>query len=106
MKDLSSKEEFKNSIEKGVTLIDFNTPWCAPCHVQEPILLKLAKRYEKDASFAKMNVDKNREVAIKYGIQSIPTLIFFKNGKEIQRFVGLQSEKVLSDTVKRILLSE
>lgn len=53
-----------------------------------------------------MNVDQNRDVAIQYGIQSVPTLIFFKNGKEIQRFVGLQSEKVLSNTVKRIVQRE
>jgi thioredoxin 1 len=103
MKDIVSKEDFIKAIKNGVTVIDFNTPWCTPCHAQEPILLRLAKRYAKDAFFATMNVDQNREIAIQFGIQSVPTLIFFKNGKEIQRLVGLQSEKVLSNTVRKLL---
>jgi thioredoxin 1 len=106
MKNIASKEDFIQAIKSGVTVIDFNTPWCAPCHAQEPILLRLAERYSKDASLATMNVDQNIDVAVQYGIQSVPTLIFFKNGKEIQRFVGLQSEKVLSNTVKRIVQRE
>lgn len=106
MKDIATKEDFIEAIKSGVTVIDFNTPWCAPCHAQEPILLRLAKKYSENASFASMNVDQNRDVAIQYGIQSIPTLIIFKNGKEIQRFVGLQPEKVLSNTVKRIVQRE
>ena len=103
MKDIASKEDFIKAIKNGVTVIDFNTPWCAPCHTLGSILLRLAERYSKEASFATMNVDQNIDVAIQYGIQSVPTLIFFKNGKEIQRFVGLQSEMVLSNTVRKIV---
>jgi len=103
MHEILSQKDFKNTIEKGVTLVDFNTPWCAPCRAQDPILTRLAEQFAGKASVVKMNIDENRETALDLGIHSIPTLIFFKNGRELQRFVGLQSDKILADTLERIL---
>jgi thioredoxin 1 len=103
MHEILTQKDFKNAIEKGVTLVDFNTPWCASCRAQDPILIRLAERFAGKAVVVKMNVDENRETALSFGIQSILTLVFFKNGRELQRFVGLQSEKILADTLKRIL---
>jgi len=101
--EIQSNDEFNKTIKKGVTLADFNAPWCAPCHTQEPILKKLADRFKGKAFVAAMNVDQNREVAMKLGIRNIPTLIIFKNSKEIKRFVGVQSESVLSEALKNAL---
>jgi thioredoxin 1 len=98
-----SENDLNHLIGKGVSLIDFNAPWCAPCHVQEPILTRIAGRFQGKAAVGVINVDTLRKTAQDMGIRSIPTLILFKNGKEIQRFVGLQSETVLSQAIENLL---
>ena len=103
MIELLSEKKFNDLIMHGVTLVDFNTPWCAPCRAQEPILSAIAKQFADKASVIAMNLDNCPEIARALGIRSIPTLVIFKNGKEIQRFVGLQSEAVLSDALKSVL---
>lgn len=103
LKKLQNKEEYEQVIEGGVTLMDFNAPWCAPCRAQEPILEQLSIQYEGKALISAMNVDENQDIAAMLGIQSIPTMIIFKNNKEIQRFVGVQSESTLSDAMDKLL---
>ncbi len=101
--EILSNEDFEKTIKDGVSLVDFNAPWCAPCRAQEPILKKLADRFKGRASVAGMNIDENVKTASTLGIQSIPTLAVFKNGKEIDRFVGLQAEEVLSKAIENAL---
>ncbi len=101
--ELSSLKDFENSIENGVTLVDFNAPWCAPCHAQEPILDEVQKAFEGKATFIKINIDHNREIAVKLGIQSIPTLIFFREGKEITRLIGIQDARDLDHVLTDII---
>jgi thioredoxin 1 len=101
--ELQSNDELLNTIRKGVTLADFNAPWCAPCHTQEPILRKLADQFKGKASIAAINVDQNGDVAMQLGIRNIPTLIIFKDNEEIERFVGVQSETVLSEALEKAL---
>ena len=103
LKTLQSKEDYETAIESGLTLMDFNAPWCAPCRTQEPILEQLSIQYEGKASFAAINVESNQDIAASLGIQGIPTMIIFKNNKEIQRFVGVQSESTLSDAMDKLL---
>ncbi len=79
----------------GKALVDFWAPWCGPCKMQTPILEKLAASGDVKAKILKLNTDENPEIAQKYGIVSIPTLILFENGKEIERYVGVQPENVL-----------
>ena len=98
-----SRQQFKNTIQTGVTLVDFNAPWCAPCRVQKPIVDQLAKLYDGKASIMEMNVDGNQQSAMDLGITSIPTLIIYKNGVEIERFIGLQNAEVLSDAIDKAL---
>jgi thioredoxin 1 len=103
VKQIGSAEGFQKAIEAGVTLMDFNAPWCAPCRSQEPILESIAESFEGKALIASMNVDENRDIASRLGIMSIPTLVIFKNSKEIQRFVGLQPESTLSEALNRLV---
>jgi len=103
LKTLQTKEAYEKTIESGLTLMDFNAPWCAPCRTQEPILEQLSAQYEGKAVISAMNVDENQDIAAMLGIQSIPTMIIFKNNKEIQRFVGVQSESTLSDAMDKLL---
>ena len=102
--ELSSQKDFESSIENGVTLVDFNATWCAPCRAQEPILDEVQKAFEGKATFIKINIDHNQKIAVKLGIQSIPTLVFFKEGKELARLIGIQDaealDRVLTDIVK------
>lgn len=103
-KKIINEEEFNNAIENGVSLIDFNAPWCAPCRAQGPIVQQLSEQFEERAVIAEMNIDENQQTAMKLGIQSIPTLTIFKNGKEIQRFIGLQSQDTLSAAIEKVLV--
>jgi len=102
-KKIANAEDFADTIGEGVTLIDFNAPWCGPCRVQEPIIDQLSEEYGGRASVVEMNVDENQETTAKLGIQSIPTLALFRNGQEIQRFVGLQAKQTLVDALESAL---
>jgi len=99
----AKESEFLKRIEKGVSLFDFNAPWCAPCRVQAPIIRQLAEKFEGKAFITALNIDENRETALKLDIHSIPTLIIFKDGREIQRFIGLQPEDALSQALENVL---
>jgi thioredoxin 1 len=90
VQDITSTKALSTIIRRGVALLDFNAPWCGPCRSQEPILLKLSDRYRRRATFAAINIDDHRELAARFQIRSIPTLIIFKDGQELQRLVGLQ----------------
>ena len=101
---IKSEEELEKRIGTGIALIHFGAPWCAPCLLQEPIIHRLAMQFEGKALIAEMNMDESPDVALDLGIQSIPTMILFKNGKEIQRFVGLHSETSLSEALRGLLI--
>ena len=94
---------FDSTVMKSATtvLIDFWAPWCGPCKMQTPILEKLAELPEIKATIVKINTDENPELAQKFGITSIPTLILMKGGSEIERFVGVQPEAVLKQKLKQ-----
>jgi thioredoxin 1 len=96
-------EGFEAEIKSGVTLVDFNAPWCGPCRMQKPVLEQLAEQRIGEVTFAEVNVDENQQSAMKLGIMSIPTIIIFKDGKEIERFVGLQPENALSVAIEKAL---
>ena len=100
---LTTSEEFEDVIKNGVSLIDFNAPWCGPCRAQEPIIQQLLEDFSGRAVISKINVDENQETAVKLGIQSIPTITVFKDGIEVNRFVGLQSAQTFSKAIEEHL---
>jgi len=81
-------------------LVDFWAPWCAPCYMVAPILEELAKEYAEEVLFAKFNVDEGQQTVIKYNILSIPTLIIFDNGEEVDRIVGAVPKHILQNRLK------
>ncbi len=87
-----NEKDFDEGIKSGVTLVDFWAPWCGPCQMMGPILETVATKVADKAKIVKVNVDDNNALAGKFGIQSIPTLIVFKNGVEAKRFMGVQNE--------------
>lgn len=96
--DVTTETFDKEVVESGrQVLVDFWAPWCGPCRMQTPILERLAKAEDVDVDIAKLNTDENPEIAQKLGIISIPTLILYQDGKEVDRFVGVQPEEVLRE---------
>jgi len=80
-------EEMVIKSDKPV-LVDFWATWCGPCQMAGPVIDQLADDYKDDFVIGKLDVDKNQETASKYGVQSIPTVILFKNGQEVARKSG------------------
>jgi thioredoxin 1 len=85
-----------------ITIVDFWASWCGPCRAQLPILEEFAKN-NKDVQIVKINVDQNAELASEYGIKSIPTILYFKNGSIQNKTVGVQQENQLNEIKKQIL---
>lgn len=79
---------FDHAIEEGIVVVDFYAEWCPPCRKFGPVFEQVAGELEGSALFGKVNVDNGRRVASQYSVSSIPTIILFKDGKEIQRKTG------------------
>ena len=99
-----NKDNFKKEIEdyKGIALVDFWAPWCGPCQQMGPVVEELAEKYKGKAKVAKLNIDENQAIAAKYDIMSIPTVIFFKGGKEVKRTIGMRAKNVIAEMIEEI----
>jgi len=94
------QEVLKSSIP---VLVDFGASWCMPCRMLEPTIEKLAEENQGKLKVCKLNTDENQNIAAQYGIQGIPTLIVFKEGKEVGRTVGVMSKEKLQEKLDPIL---
>ena len=74
-------------------LVDFWAPWCPPCRVIGPILNELAAEYAGRLTIAKLNTDENQRTMVQFGVQGLPTLIIFKDGREVERLIGARSKR-------------
>lgn len=82
-----------------LAIVDFWAEWCAPCRMIAPIIEELAGEYADKVKVGKLNVDENSKTATKYGIRSIPTLLFFKNGEILKQVVGVRSKAELKEII-------
>lgn len=96
---------FKSEVLQSKTpvLVDFWAEWCGPCRMLTPIVEKLAKDYAGKIKVGKMNVDENPETPSEYGIQGIPTILFFKNGELVQRMIGFQQEDKIKSEIDGLI---
>ncbi|MDR1632888.1 MAG: thioredoxin [Dysgonamonadaceae bacterium] len=95
---------FKELVEGNKPLVvDFWAEWCGPCRMIGPIIEELAQEYEGQVVVGKVNVDENDELAGEFGIRSIPTILFFKNGEIVDKHVGAAPKSLLEEKLKKIL---
>ncbi len=96
--------DFEESVQKyGSIVVDCWAEWCAPCRVIAPVIEEMAKKYQGKVAFGKLNVDDNPRTAAQFGIMAIPTLLFMKNGKEVDRIVGALPKGQIESKVNQIL---
>ena len=106
MKPLTvNNESFEHDVllSAQLTIVDFWAPWCGPCKIIAPILDELASRYDGTVRVTKLNVDENSETSQRFGITSIPTLIFFSNGTIVDRISGAVPRSQLETRINRLL---
>jgi thioredoxin 1 len=98
-----NSSNFNTTIKEGVTLVDFWAPWCGPCRMIAPVIEELAEDFDGRAKICKVNTDEEQDIAIQYGIRSIPTLLFFKNGELVDQMIGAAGKQVLADKLSSLL---
>ena len=103
MAKILGKDNFNDTIANGVTLVDFWAEWCGPCRMQLPILEEVSEEIGETATVGKINVDHELELAQRFGVQSIPTLILFKDGEIVDKMVGVQAKETLVDKINNAL---
>ena len=87
-----TSENFEATLAEGITMVDFWAPWCGPCRMITPIIEELAEEFDGRATIAKVNTDEEQGLAVRYGIRSIPAILFFKNGEVVDQMVGAASK--------------
>jgi thioredoxin 1 len=95
-------QNFANKTKNGIVLVDFWADWCMPCKMMAPILNEVAEATEDKATVYKLNVDEQQQVAAKYGIRNIPTMILFKDGKEVERIIGVKPKDYIVSSIEKV----
>ncbi len=100
-----TEDNFEREVLKSEqpVLVDFWADWCAPCHQIAPAIEELAHEFDGSATIAKLNVDEEPELARRYGIRSIPSLLFFRSGEAVDQITGVQPKRVLSEKLTELV---
>ena len=98
-----NSSNFDSTISNGVTVVDFWAPWCGPCRMVAPIIEELSSEYDGRANICKVNTDENQDIAIRFGIRSIPTIMFFKDGQQVDMVIGAVPKDVFVEKLNALL---
>ena len=99
MAKIINSQEFDNTIESGVVVVDFFATWCGPCKILSPVIDELSGELE-NVNFVKVDIDQSMDLAQKFKIVSVPTLKVFKNGEEVDTLMGFMPKEVLKSKVE------
>ena len=102
MVNIFNEENFENEVINSdkTTIVDFYADWCGPCKMMSPVIDKIAEENAENIKVGKVNVDENQELAIKYNVMSIPTILIFKNGNLSKTFIGVTSKFEIEEAIK------
>lgn len=92
-------ENFEATVNNGVSLVDFWAPWCGPCRMIAPVIDELSEEFDGKANICKVNTDEQQDLAVKYGVRSVPTILFMKDGEIVDQVIGAQSKQALADKI-------
>lgn len=96
-------DSFDSQVNSGVTVIDFWAPWCGPCKMLAPVIEQISDEYSGRLQICKVNVDDNQELAARYGIMSIPSVLVFKNGEVVDKMVGSRPKSQIKEMIDKYI---
>ncbi|MCK9336970.1 MAG: thioredoxin [Arcobacteraceae bacterium] len=94
---------FEATVNNGVSLVDFWAPWCGPCRMIAPVIDDLAVEFEGKANICKVNTDEEQDLAVKFGVRSIPTILFMKDGQVVDQMIGAASKQAFADKLNSLI---
>ena len=100
MKELNN-ENFEEETKSGVTLVDFFAEWCGPCRMMTPVLDEVEKELKGKATVAKLDIDHSSAIAAKFQVTSVPTLVLLKDGKEVDRLIGVRDAEAIKSFISK-----
>jgi len=95
-----TEADYDKHVSRGVVLIDFWAPWCGPCRMQGPVVEAIAEKYAGRIAVYACNVDENPDLASRLEIYSIPTLVLYRDGEAVERFVGVTPQHVIEEIIE------
>lgn len=98
-----TNDNFEATTKTGVSMVDFWAPWCGPCRMIAPVIDELAEEFEGKANICKVNTDEQTDLSTQFGVRSIPTIIFMKDGEVVDTMVGASSKQAFADKINSLL---
>ncbi|NVJ54233.1 MAG: thioredoxin [Campylobacteraceae bacterium] len=98
-----NESSMEDTVKEGVSLVDFWAPWCGPCRMIAPAIEQLAIDYEGKAKICKVNTEEEQDLTVKYGIRSIPTILFFKDGEIVDQLIGTTTKAALEEKLDKYI---
>ncbi|MGP2656256.1 thioredoxin [Malaciobacter sp. WC5094] len=98
-----NNSNFEETTKEGIALVDFWAPWCGPCRMLSPVIDELAAEFEGKAKVCKVNSDEEQDLAVKFGVRSIPTIIFMKDGEVVDTMIGASSKQAFADKLNSLI---
>ena len=98
-----NNDNFEATVKEGVSMVDFWAPWCGPCRMIAPVVDELAEDFDGKANICKVNTDEQQELAMQFGVRSIPTIVFMKDGEIVDTMIGAASKEAFADKINSLL---